>query len=303
MNDRIWIIVTVFSEWRQLGRCLEALEESIDKDFNVLLVDHGPLSRQKELAKQKYPRVTTIHANASLWWAGATNVGIRRAIDNGASLIMLLNSDCYIAPNTISALRAHHKATGGNAVIAPIQLDADSGRVVWAGSKERLWLGFPTAPDKATRVSPGLSRTKLIGGGRGVLIPVSIFMKVGELDESNFPHYYADHDFYFRCRKFGVPLLVANDTLVLVDAEKTTSASKYGSLSIRGFLKTLTDTRSHRNIRATTALFKRHYPIKGLYIIGVTLNVARYTALFVLKWLLRQVKVFGAASETNKKSS
>jgi len=123
---------------------------------------------------------------------------------------------------------------------------------------------------------------KLIAGGRGVVIPVSVIENVGMLDEVNLPHYYADHDFYFRCRRAGVPLYVAVEADVLVDNSKTSMAEKPGQLSLPEFIASLRDRRSHRNLAAVGALFRKHYPLRRLYFVGVWLHLVRYLIRYAM---------------------
>ena len=82
---------------------------------------------------------------------------------------------------------------------------------------------------------------------------------------------------------------MAADARVYVDDTRTSIAAKFDDMGFRQFLQTLVTPRSHRNIRDLTALFKLHYPIKGLHHIGVALNVIRYFMLYCWKRLKRIV--------------
>jgi hypothetical protein len=53
-------------------------------------------------------------------------------------------------------------------------------------------------------------------------------------------------------------------------------------MSFGEFMDSLTNKRSHRNFRDAKELFRKHYPIKGLYLIGASLFVARYAAMYLL---------------------
>ena len=118
-----------------------------------------------------------------------------------------------------------------------------------------------------------------------MLIPASVFERVGLLDEIRLPHYGSDHDFYLRCRNHGVPLYIALDAYVDIDEKSTTQASRLGEMNIAQFVDSLTNPRSHRNLKDLSALFKKHYPIKGLYLVGVVLNMLRYFATYLYKRL------------------
>ena len=218
------------------------------------------------------------------------NLGIRTAMSRNANTIMLLNNDCYVDPETIQHLVGHVRSTS-EAIIAPIQKDFTTRRITCFIATTCFLFGFPTLVFQGRMAShigeAKLIPTKLIAGGRGAIIPVNVFKRLGMFDEANLPHYYADHDFYLRCRKEGIPLFIAADTTVYVDRTRTSLASNLAGLTFVQFLQTLVDRRSHRNLRDLTVLFKLHYPIKGLHHLGVLLNLTRYIALYGWKRLSR----------------
>ncbi|MFQ5545462.1 MAG: glycosyltransferase family 2 protein [Acidiferrobacterales bacterium] len=236
--------------------------------------------------RMRNPDVIHLVGEPTLWWTGATNLGVRWAIDNGAEMIMLLNNDCYVTPDTIGRL-VEHTEQAGEAIIAPIQKDYDTKQDLYDTASECFLLGFTTLipPKMKTESNHGdtVRRTKLIIGGRGVLIPIRVFERIGLFDDVNLPHYGADHDFYMRARKQGIPLLSALDAVVYIDNRRTTLARRLGTLSFSEFRMTLTSPQSHRNVRDLTALFKKHYPIRGLHHVGVALNLMRYAIVYAYK--------------------
>lgn len=278
-QDKLFVVIPVLNGWGYTQRCLAALDQSRYRHIQVIIVDHGSTDETKTALPRDYPAVTHILADSALWWAGAVNVGLRAALQAGARQIMLLNNDCCVAPDTIDILmRAARQRP--DAVIAPVQRDQASGEVMSLSPDSLLWAGFAgrrggvviSEEMRKQQIIP----VKLIAGGRGVVIPVSVIEKVGMLDEVNLPHYYADHDFYFRCRRAGVPLYVAVEADVLVDNSKTSMAEKPGQLSFPEFIASLRDRRSHRNLAAVGALFRKHYPLRHLYFVGVWLHLMRY---------------------------
>ncbi len=288
--DKIHIVIPVFNGWKQTKLCLDALRTSIYRDLEIIVVDHGSTDETKEALPSQFPEVVHILGEPTLWWTGATNLGIRETLNRGAKNIMLLNNDCYLTPETIGRLAAHSKKTS-TAIIASVQKDFFTKRTICVTASTCYLLGFPTfLPSKKTTeniTKQQLLPTKLIIGGRGALIPSAIFQLVGLFDESNLPHAGADNDFYLRCRKQGIPLFIAPDATVYVDNSRTTLAAKVETMSLRQFLQTLVDRRSHRNMRDLTTLFKHHYPIKGLHHLGVVLNLLRYFTLYGWKRLRR----------------
>lgn len=290
---RLHVVIPVYDGREQTTACIEALrQDSCYKEASVIVVDHGPTASTAAALANTHPEVIGLRGSPELWWAGATNLGVRWALEHNAELIMLLNNDCYTAPETLSRLLALVDVAG-LAIIAPVQFDYATRKVYCRTASSCFLLGFPTiiVPWRRERPrGPRLHRTRLIIGGRGVLIPSEVFKRIGLFDEASLPHYGADHDFFIRARRSGIPLFVALDTAVYIDQRKTTLARQLGHLGIREFCETLTSRRSHRNLRDITALFKKHYPIAGLHYVGVALHVGRY----VLSYLWMRVYYFMA---------
>lgn len=280
------LVITDFNGSEQTRRCLQALHASLHQDFSILVVDHGTDGRTRDLLAREDPEIIRIEGSPDLWWTGATNLGIRAALAHGASAVMLVNNDCYVTPHTIGTLLELAQDQPG-AIIAPIQRDWRSGEIICIRARTRFLLGFPTVPGPR-RLTPAMTHqpllpVKLIGGGRGVILPARVLADLGLFDEENLPHYGADHDFYLRARRQGIPLRVATGAFVDIDDTRTTAADRPETLAFREFLRTLSDIRSHRNLRHVCALFRKHYPISRLYPLGVTLYIGRYLLAYLVR--------------------
>jgi GT2 family glycosyltransferase len=285
--DKVHIIIPVFTGWNETQRCLDALRASTYRNLEIVVVYHGVDNEMKKALETGYPEAHCVVGLPTLWWAGATNLGIRTALTEGASHIMLLNHDCYVDSDTIARLLAHAQKVG-QAIVAPIQKDFVTNQVTAVTAGTCFLLGFPTLvfswKEKQLQ-TPQLLHTRLVLGGRGALIPAKVFERVGFFDEVNLPSYYSDHDFYLRCRRRRIPLLVATDCAVSIDNRRTTLAARPGELSFREFLATLRVPRSHRNLRDLKQIFRLHHPIRGIYRTGVALNLLRYCLIYTGKRL------------------
>ncbi len=278
MTNKLSIVIPAFSGLDQIRQCLRSLGESNYRDFEIILVDHGVSDAISRLAKDEFPRVTCLRGSADFWWSGATNLGVRYALETGSQWLMLLNHDCYVQPETVGVLLNMIK-NNENSLIAPVQHMLREKRDI-VGITSCFLLGFPTIIPPAAwyrlRYPEGLVPTPLIGGGRGVMLGAATFQRVGMLDDEQLPHYYADHDFYFRCRQAGLQLFICRDARVDIDDTMTSSANPDSSLTLAGFAAGLKNRGSHRNIRDLRILFSRYYPIPGLSGVGVALNTARF---------------------------
>jgi GT2 family glycosyltransferase len=199
---------------------------------------------------------------------------------------MLLNNDCYVTPETIGTLVRLWRDRP-DSIIAPVQRDWRTGEVLCIAPRSLFLLGFPTwiGPRALTAEirSRELLPVGLICGGRGVILSRAVLEANGLFDEERLPHYGADHDFYLRARKRGIALYTATPAIVDIDHTRTSLANDPGRLTVRDFLDTLQSARSHRNIPHMTQLFRLHYPVKHLHMIGVALYTARYVTLYALR--------------------
>ncbi len=290
----IHIVIADFNGCNQTRRCLQALRASHCQAFQVIVVDHGTDGRTRELLALDYPEVLRIEGSPLDWWTGSTNLGIRTALTRGANALMLLNNDCYVTPQTIGTLLGLAQAYP-HAIIAPIQRDWRDGKITSISPRSRFLLGFPTVPGPR-RLTPAMNAqpllpVQLIVGGRGVILPAEVLARVGLFDAQALPHYGADHDFYLRARRLGIPLYTATGAFVDIDNTCTTAAERPGTLSVSAFLRTLRDTRSHRNIRDVATLFRKHYPIPEIYLLGVALYMGRYLLVYLIQRVVQLLSV------------
>lgn len=199
---------------------------------------------------------------------------------------MLVNNDCYVTPEAIGIL-LRQSLEHPEAIIAPVQRDWHSGKVSCLSPRTGFLIGFSTLTGTRKLTSDVMAKillpVKIIIGGRGVIIPSLVFSAVGFFDEEQLIHYGSDHDFYLRARSRNVPLYIATNAFVHIDNSSTTLANNLGALNLSEFLRTLYSIRSHRNLRDVATLFRKHYPIPHLYMVGVALYTMRYFLVYLMK--------------------
>ena len=163
-------------------------------------------------------RITYLKTGANLGFAGGMNVGIRRALDEGACLVLLVNSDMVVPPDCIGRLEAAIKAGAGIAgplVLsrsvpdmigsAGIDYNAATGRMRHRGA------GITARPAPFDKLRPprahrGAERTQPIDvdavSGCLMLITRGVFDRIGLIDERYF-FSFEEIDFCLRARAAG----------------------------------------------------------------------------------------------------
>ena len=137
------MVITDFNGFDQTRRCQQALRASHCQQFTTLVIDHGSDGATRDGLASEFPQVIRIEGLPDLWWTGATNLGIQTALELGATMVMLLNNECYVTPETMGTLLRLSKEHP-SAIIAPIQRDWRTGKISCFGLRSRFLLGFTT---------------------------------------------------------------------------------------------------------------------------------------------------------------
>ncbi len=290
--DRIAVVIPYFSGVDHLCRSVDSILNSTYINADVVIVDHSGNEELLSHIDVSNLRIARLKASDSLWWSGATNVGVNYALDRDYPYIMLLNHDCFVRPDTINLLFQSCK-NRDDCIIAPIQHNLRTGHKVVRATSCFL-LGFSTLILPNWRLpfskKQKLVPTSLIIGGRGVIISSNVFKVVGSFDEQRFPHYGGDHDFYFRARNNGYRLFVNSSAFVDVNDEKTTTAISSNGNTLRSLYAALFDRSSHRNITDQYSLFSKYYPIPYLAFLGIALNLTRFMLVTIVRNLIHTLR-------------
>jgi len=270
VEGKIFIVITVLNRKILTNNCLISIFNQTYKNFVVIVVDHGSTDGTCELIKTNFPEVLIVNGTSNLWWAGATNLGIKRALlmAQNDDLILTLNNDLELNDNYLQEMidlhiQFHH------ALIGSVSVDINQPeKVLFAGVK---WNSV-SAKYKPS-ITPNKSFTQLkkcypyissdLLPGRGTLIPVQAFSKIGFFDEDNFPHYSADEDFSLRCKKSGYKLIVA--TACVKSHIGSTGLNSNKRLSGKLFIKSLASIKSPNNAIIRWHWAKKHTKMPVLY--------------------------------------
>ena len=195
------IIILIWNGREDTVECLESLRSDTFPDKRIIVVDNGSSDDSLAVIKNRFPEVMVIQTGANLGFTGGNNVGIRRAIADGADYVYVLNNDTTVEPDSLRALvdAAERMPTVG--LLAPVMHYFDPPRDIWfAGSQIALWKGMavhdnsrnPNRNDSPYEV-PWVS-------GCAMLMPARLAFELGGFDDRYFKieGYYGklNHQFY-----------------------------------------------------------------------------------------------------------
>lgn len=228
----IYIVIPVFNRIEFTKKCLLSLRDQSYKKFRIIVIDDGSTDGTSGILEKDFPEVHIIQGDGNLWWTKATNLGVKFALDNGAKYILTLNNDTILTNDFLEKM-IYWTTKKPKALIGALALDNHTKEIVYGGEKVN-WI---TANYKKIineipiRSRKGLHEVSHFPG-RGLLIPSSVFKKIGLFDEKRFPHYAADYDFTHRAVRNGFPVYTNYDARIYIYPEESGSVELRRSKSI-----------------------------------------------------------------------
>ncbi len=248
----VYILVLNYRAWRDTLLCLKALERLEYPNYRLLVLDNASDNDAVAQLRAAFPQLELIVLERNLGFAGGNNVGLRRALAEGAAYVWLLNPDTIPEPGALAAMveRAEQDPRIGAVGAVLYEMDNPAQVQAWGGGEVVLTWGLIrllTHPRQAARLS--------YISGASLLVRRTALEQVGLLDEGFFM-YGEDCDYGLRLTQAGFGLAVAEGARV----------RHKGGGSWSGSLRADEDFAAY-NVR----LFRKHAPWPGLAVAGYTL--------------------------------
>ena len=99
MTHSIYVVVLNCNNYTDTKECIESIRQSLYPIDRIILVDNGSRDNSIEKLEENYRqsgKLEIIRNGINEGFARCVNVGIRRALDDGAEYILLVNNDAII---------------------------------------------------------------------------------------------------------------------------------------------------------------------------------------------------------------
>lgn len=205
---RVEIVVLNWNGWRDTLTCIASLLRLSYPNFGLIVVDNGSTDGSQGYIEARFPAIKVLQTGANLGFGGGCNAGIRKALEQRADYVWLVNSDATVDVNALSELvRVADEQTQVGAVGSVLyEMDRPAQVQLWGGGKVKFWLGaayHQTLPAELDYLS-----------GASMLLRREALDQVGQFDESTYFMYWEDSDLGFRLRRAGWQLAVAEKSRV-----------------------------------------------------------------------------------------
>ncbi|GIW33563.1 glycosyltransferase family 2 protein [Meiothermus sp.] len=245
----IYILILNYRAWRDTVACLGALEKLEYPNYRVLVLDNASDNDSVAQIRAAFPKVEVMELGRNLGYAGGNNVGIRRALTEGAAYVWLLNPDTLPDARALAAMveQAQQDVQIGAVGSVLYEMDRPEQVQAWGGGEVVLPWGLIRLLNH-----PGQTPRLNYISGASLLLRREALERVGLLDEGFFM-YGEDADMGLRLLKSGFKLAVAPQARVW----------HKGGTSWHGSLKADEHFAAY-NVR----LFRKHAPRPGLAVAG-----------------------------------
>ncbi|MFC1734995.1 glycosyltransferase family 2 protein [Candidatus Hydrogenedentota bacterium] len=100
----VYIIVLNWNGLEHLEKCLGSVTAQTYRNVKALMVDNGSTDGSIEYACREFPDVELIANETNLGFCKGNNLGMEKAMADGADYIALLNNDTEVSPGWVEAL-------------------------------------------------------------------------------------------------------------------------------------------------------------------------------------------------------
>lgn len=206
----IYVIIPVHNRKELTRNCLVFLKRQTFRDFKCVVIDDGSTDGTGDMISAEFPEVLILRGDGSLWWTKSVNMGISRVLPlcTKDDFILTLNDDIIIEDDFLSNIAKCAESNPG-LLIGAMLIDDKSKRIVFPviKNKDRTFLGAQDV----------IKTDRLVG--RGMLIPIRVFEKIGLFDEK-LPQSAADEDFSINAKKSGFGMIISARSVIYTNESK-----------------------------------------------------------------------------------
>jgi len=280
----IFIVTPVYNRKEFTQNYLTALSAQIVQDFKVVIVDDGSTDGTSEMIEEEFPEVILLKEKGDLWWAEATNIGIKYALAHDATYVMTLNDDTVPTSDYIEKM-IFWMEKKPNVLLGALAIDTDTDKPIYGG--EILDWNSCSFENILSNVSDdnlnGLHEVNIFPG-RGLLIPVRVFNDIGFYDSKNFPQTVADLDFTARAFTAGYKIYCNYDAKIKIYPEESGGVGLRKNKSWKNYYLHLFGMRGGGNLKWFTVFSLKNTPKKYL-IQCLSIGISRRIVGYLRDWI------------------
>lgn len=230
--SKVFIVILNYNGQEDTLECIDSIMRASTSNIRLhtIVVDNNP-SHPIKIDEAKYGKINLeiLFNKRNLGFSGGMNVGIKKALEEKADYVVLLNNDTIVDKNFLSPLLDVLKKESKAGITVPKIYYApgyeyhkdkyqkkDLGKVIWYAGGKTDWKNVYGIHEGVDEVDKGkFNQIKVTGKATGccMAIKADVLRKVGLLDENYFL-YYEDADFDERAKKEGYSIYFVPSSII-----------------------------------------------------------------------------------------
>lgn len=237
---KIAIVIATFNRCNLLKVLLNQINDLIvptGVTLKTIIVNDGSTDNTLHMLRTDFPQVTIINGSGDWWWTKCMNEGFRKAIELDQNYVLILNDDNEIEKNYLVKLINDYNSLESHSIIGSASVSITKPhKIESAGTKsfskislkcKPYYKGFSLMDENFSGIHPTWTLS-----GRGTLIPVEVFHKIGFYDE-NLVQYMSDDDFILRAKKEKLKVYISWNAIIY----NYSNLTSVGNVHYNGLIK------------------------------------------------------------------
>lgn len=211
----VGVVVLNFNGKPDTLECVRSLAGLTYPSWRLYAVDNGSREKIADDVRAILPGAVVLENERNLGFTGGNNVGCRRALEDGADFVLLLNNDTVVDPGFLEPLVRASEASEVGMATPKIYFYAED-REFWAyGARVDKWTGRSPHLGVYRRDTGQFDHIRDVDRitGCAMFVRREVFERVGFLDDRFFI-YSEELDWCLRARRAGYRLVVAKDSVI-----------------------------------------------------------------------------------------
>lgn len=203
----VYVVMLTYNRCEDTLRALGSLARMEYPNYRLLVVDNHSSDQTVEQVRSRFPLVEVIVNPANFGFAAGINVGIKRALNEGADLVLVINNDVIVAPSMLMRLVEAMAPDVG--IAAPLIYYLDEPKRIWSSGFSRHPLLLEMRDGARGELDQGQWQDSFDVDyllGCAMLLSREALETVGLFDERYF-FYYEDLDLCLRMQRRGYRLI------------------------------------------------------------------------------------------------
>jgi GT2 family glycosyltransferase len=266
----------------------------------IVVIDNASSDETNAIIEKDFPGVKLIKSEKNLGFGQANNIGMRKALDENADYVFLLNQDAWVEMDTIKGLIEIHKQNNYLGILSPFHLNGTGNDLdkAFYSSMTKSVHGFSLISDLYLNKLNKLYETTYVNAAAW-LLPIESLKKTGGFDPIFF-HYGEDVNYTQRIIYNGLKIGICPHLNVFHGREEREDVTFDITVLLREHLIEVTNINENKAIKNFRQCIYNH--VLNILKALLTLNNKKITVNYnLLVFSLKNYKNIIKSITTNQK--